>query len=167
LLKKTIEYKDFNGDTLVEDFYFHLGKAELVRIQMSRKGLQEYLQEIVDREDGAAVLEFFEDFILRSYGKKSPDGKRFIQTDEMRQEFKNSLAYDNLFMELCTNSEKAAEFVAAVIPEGLEEELTKLMATNDSPVKLVEARELSLQEATEMDQDELRSGLATGRYKLS
>jgi hypothetical protein len=167
LLKKTIEYKDFNGNMVTEDCYFHLGKAELVRIQMSRKGLQEYLQEIVEAEDGVAVLAFFEDFILRSYGKKSPDGRRFIQSDEMRQDFKNSLAYDQLFMELCTDSEKAAEFVATVIPEGLEEELTQLMAAGESPVKLVEARELSLQEATEMDQDELRSGLATGRYKLS
>jgi hypothetical protein len=69
-------------------------------------------------------------------------------------------------MELCTEPEKAAEFINGIIPAGLEQDVAK-MTKEDSPVKLVEAQELSLHDAAAMDGDELRSGLATGKYKLS
>ena len=69
-------------------------------------------------------------------------------------------------MELCTDADKAAEFINGIIPAGLEQDVAK-MIKEESPVKLVEAQELSLHDAAAMDQDELRSGIATGKYKLS
>jgi len=167
LLKKTIEYEDFNGDKVVEDHYFHLSKAELVEMEMEKPGgMGEYLQNIVKSEDGKAIITEFKKIILGSYGKRSEDGKRFIKTEELRDEFYSSQAYSELFMELCTDADKAAEFINGIIPAGLEKDVAK-MIKEESPVKLVEPQELSLHEAAAMDQDELTSGIATGKYKLS
>jgi hypothetical protein len=167
LLKKTIEYEDFNGLVVFEDHYFHLSKAELVEMEMAQPGgMGAYLQSIVKSEDGKAIISEFKKIILESYGKRSEDGKRFIKTQELRDEFYSSQAYSELFMELCTDAEKAAEFINGIIPAGLEQDVAK-MTKEDSPVKLVEAQELSLHDAAVMDGDELRSGLATGKYKLS
>jgi len=167
LLKKTIEYEDFNGTRVVEDYYFHLTKADLIEMEMGHKdGLHQYLQNIVDSEDGTAIITEFKKLILGSYGKRSEDGKRFIKTQELRDEFVSSEAYSTMFLELCTNAEKAAEFVNGIIPVGLEADLVKFTQVEGLPGP-VETKTLSLQEATAMDQDELKSGLATGRYKLS
>jgi hypothetical protein len=167
MLKKTIVYEDFNGTTVTEDHYFHLTKADLVEMEMSHKGgLHQHLQKIVDSEDGKAIIMEFKMLILGAYGKKSEDGRRFIKTQELRDEFASSEAYSTLFLELCTNAEAAAEFVNGIVPAGLEADLAKL-TSGQEPAAPVEVRILSMQEATEMDADELKSGLATGRYTLS
>ena len=127
MLKKTIEYQDFNGQTVVEDYYFHLTKADLIELEMAHKGgLHQYLQNIVDSEDGKAIIAEFKQLILMSYGKKSEDGRRFIKTQEMRDEFLSSEAYSTLFLELCTKADKAAEFVNGIVPAGLDAEIAKL-----------------------------------------
>jgi hypothetical protein len=174
LLKKTIEYEDFNGDIVVEDHYFHLTKADLIEMEMShRGGLHEYLQKIVADEDGSTIIAEFKNLILMAYGKRSEDGKRFIKTQQMRDEFLSSEAYSQLFMELCTNATAAAEFVNGIVPAGLDADMAKLAApsmpipTDSQILESMQPRVLSLQEATEMEADELKSGLATGRYKLS
>ncbi|MDO4845861.1 MAG: hypothetical protein Q3977_04525, partial [Oscillospiraceae bacterium] len=67
--------------------------------------------------DGKRIMETIKDLILRSYGEKSTDGKRFVKTAEMRDTFAQTEAYSDLFMELVTDAEKAAEFVNGIIPK--------------------------------------------------
>lgn len=169
MLKKTIEYEDFNGDPVVEDHYFHLTKADLVEMEISHKGgLHIYLQNIVASEDGKAIIAEFKSLILIAYGKRSEDGKRFIKTQEMRDDFISSEAYSTLFLELCTNADAAGEFINGIVPAGLDTDLAKLTEGAEATEQPKPTpRDLSLQEATEMDQDELKSGLATGRYTLN
>ena len=38
MFKKTITYTDFNGNERTEDFYFHLSKAELAEMDLSKAG---------------------------------------------------------------------------------------------------------------------------------
>ena len=117
MLKKTITYEDFNGDETSEDFHFHLSKAELVELELSHQGgLSEALQRIVESEDGKAIIAEFKNIILSSYGQRSPDGKRFIKNQQLRDEFESSEAYSTLFMELVLNAEAAIEFINGVIP---------------------------------------------------
>lgn len=171
MLKKTIVFQDFNGETVSEEHYFHLSKAELVEMEMQQKGgMHEYLQRIVASEDGKAIIAEFKSLILKAYGKRSEDGKRFIKNQEIRDEFVSSEAYSELFMELCTDAERAADFINGIVPVGLEQDLQKLAPTSEEPLKVVtpeRPRLLTFAEATAMDQDELKDGLATGQYKLS
>jgi hypothetical protein len=120
VLKKTITYKDFNGEEVREDFLFHLSKAELVELEASHEdGLAEAMQRIVDAKDNKAIVAEFKKIILQSIGMKSMDGRRFIKTQQMRDEFESSEAYSTLFMELLTDTGAAVEFMNGIIPEGL------------------------------------------------
>lgn len=166
MLKKTIEYVDFNGTLIREDHYFHLTKADLVEMEMShRGGLHQHLQAMVASEDGKAIITEFKQLILMSYGKRSEDGKRFIKTQELRDEFVSSEAYSSLFMELCTNAEAAADFVNGIVPADLEKDLAKLTAVEPA-AEPDGVHLLTLAEARAMDGAQLEHGLATGRYKL-
>lgn len=120
MLKKTITYVDYNGTQRTEDFYFNLSQAEIMEMEMSTTGgLAEMIQKIVAAQDTPSLIKIFKDLILKTYGEKSLDGKRFIKSDEIREAFSQTEAYSQLFMELATNANAAAEFVNGVIPKPL------------------------------------------------
>ena len=80
MLKKTITYTDYNGVERKEDFYFNLTKAELMEMEMSTEGgLAERIQKVVDTKDVPSIIKIFKDLVLKAYGEKSADGKRFIK----------------------------------------------------------------------------------------
>lgn len=117
MLKKTITYRDFNDNERTEDFYFNLTAAEITEMEMSTTGgLAEMIQQIVKAQDMPAILKVFKDLVLRSYGVKSPDGRRFIKSEEISKEFAQTNAYSQLFMELAGDAEKASAFVNGIVP---------------------------------------------------
>ena len=118
MLKKTITYTDFNGMERSEDFYFNLTKAEVMEMEMSTVGgLSEMIQRIIAAQDTPSIIKVFKDLVLKSYGEKSADGKRFIKTPEIAEAFSQTEAYSVLFMELATNADSAAAFVNGIIPK--------------------------------------------------
>lgn len=118
MLKKTIKYTDFDGVERKEDFYFNLTKAELLELQMSMEGgLRGHLERIIKTQSQPELIKMFKEIIMRAYGEKSPDGKRFMKSDEIRQNFECTEAYSELFMELATNSDAAADFINALLPD--------------------------------------------------
>jgi hypothetical protein len=117
MLKKTISYVDFDGNKRTEDFYFNLTKAEVTEMEMSTEGgLGKMLEKIVAAQDTKKIIETFKDLILRAYGEKSNDGKRFIKSQELKDAFSQTEAYSELFMELATNAESSSAFVNAIVP---------------------------------------------------
>lgn len=118
MIKKTITYTDYNGTERTEDFYFNFSKAEIAEMEMSADGgLSNMLQKIVQEKDTKRIIEIFKDLILKSYGEKSPDGKRFVKNQDLRIAFEQTEAYSNLFMEFATDDEAAADFIKGIIPE--------------------------------------------------
>ena len=118
MLKKTITSVDYDGNTRTEDFYFNLSKAELAEMEMSVDGgVSKMIEKIVESNDNQKIVKYFKEFILKSYGKKSLDGRRFMKSQEISDEFSQTEAYSQLFMELATDAEKASEFVNGVIPK--------------------------------------------------
>lgn len=117
MLKKTITYVDYDGNERTEDFYFNLSKAELIEIETSNNGgLSKMIEKLVAEQDMKRIIEIFKDIILKAYGEKSLDGKRFIKSAELRDSFEQTEAYSQLFMELATNAEAAAAFVNGITP---------------------------------------------------
>lgn len=117
MIKKTITYADYNGVERTEDFYFNLTKAEIMEMEMSTSGgLAEMITRIVAAQDAPAIIKIFKDLILKAYGVKSPDGKRFMKSKEISEEFEQTEAYSQLFMELVTNTDAASAFVNGIIP---------------------------------------------------
>lgn len=125
MLKKTITYPDYNGNTLTEDFYFNMSKAEVMEMEHGISGgLGEMLTRMVAAQDIPTIMKFFKRFILKAYGEKSPDGKRFVKSDELSTAFSQTEAYSQLYMELMTNAEDAAAFVNGVLPANAKKQLT-------------------------------------------
>lgn len=126
MLKKTIKFVDYDGNEREEDFFFNLTQAELTTMQMSEVGgLEKKLENIIKAQDAPRIMEMFRDIIRRSYGVKSPDGRRFIKSAEISDEFEQTEAYSILFMELCTDAEAASAFVNGILPKNLAEEVKK------------------------------------------
>ncbi len=117
MIKKTMTYTDYDGVQRTEDFYFNLTKAEVAEMQMSTVGgLDKMINQIISEQDGKRIIELFKDLVLRSYGKKSPDGRRFIKNQELRDDFAQTEAYSDLFMELATDADAASAFVNGIVP---------------------------------------------------
>lgn len=137
MLKKTISYTDFNGDPAEEDYFFHLSKAELVELEMSQEGgMSEWMQKIIVAQDNKSLIAEFKNIILSSYGQRSPDGRRFIKSQDLRNEFESTEAYSTLFMGLVTDTDSAVEFINGVIPQDMAQEVAKVAETTTSPAAL-------------------------------
>jgi len=117
MLKKTITYTDYDGNQRTEDFYFNLTKAEITEMELSVDGgFVKMIGKIVDSQDNKRIAEIFKDLIIKSYGEKSPDGKKFMKNKEIQDSFAQTEAYSELFMELATNADAASAFVNGITP---------------------------------------------------
>ena len=135
MLKKTIKYTDFNGNEVTEDFYFNLTKAEVAEMELGasrldadgniKGGMQDLLAEIVASGSGQRIMDTFKEILARSYGMRSEDGKRFIKSKELFEEFTQTAAYSEFFMELITDADAASSFIKAVMPADLAVESDK------------------------------------------
>ena len=126
MLKKTIKYTDYNGVERTEDFYFNLNKAEIMEMQLTTVGgLDTYLKKIISTQDVPTLMRIFKDLVLKSYGVKSDDGRRFIKNEKLREEFEQTEAYSILYMELSTDADAAAAFVNGIIPADVAKQLPK------------------------------------------
>ena len=126
MLKKTITYEDWNGKTRTEDFYFNLTRVECAELEHGLgpgKTLSGSFQTLMDNNDIGVVNETLKKLLLTAYGIKSEDGRRFIKNDEVREAFEQNPAFDQIYMELASNAEYAADFLTAIMPSAITEAL--------------------------------------------
>ena len=118
MLKKLIKYVDYDGRERSENFYFYMSKAELMEMELGTVGgMQNLIQLIIDKQDIPKIMEAFKTIILKAYGEKSADGRRFIKSAELSEAFSQTEAYSNLYMELITNADAAAALINGIVPE--------------------------------------------------
>lgn len=124
MLKKTITYTDYNDVERTEDFFFNLSKSELMTLELGTVGgFAEMCEKITKTNDVPSIINVFKDIIYKSYGEKSADGKRFIKSTELSDSFAQTEAYSELFMELATDADKAADFINGIIPKNIEKSI--------------------------------------------
>lgn len=117
MLIKKITYPDYNKVTRTEEFYFNLTQAEVIEMEYTTSGgLSGMIDRLLAAIDLPELVKIFKELILKSYGVKSPDGKRFIKSPELSAEFSQTEAYSKLFMELATNANAASEFINGILP---------------------------------------------------
>ncbi len=125
MLKKTIKYTDYNGVERNEDFYFNLSKAEIMDMQLGKTGgLADFISTLVKTQNVPEIIRIFKEIILKAYGEKSADGKRFMKVDNDGQPlslgFSETEAFSDLYMELATDSKAAAEFINGIVPSDMQ-----------------------------------------------
>ena len=133
MIKKTITYTDYNGNERTEDLYFNLTQTELVEMAMelpdgvtdsvgndpSKIDEKAAAMKLMETLGNKGVLEFIKNLLLKSYGIKSEDGRRFEKSEQISREFSQTLAFDAILMELMSNDVEAAKFVNNIIPAKL------------------------------------------------
>lgn len=135
MIKITKTYVDYNEVERTEDFYFNLTKAEVTEMELSKEGgISAYIKAIIAAKDMPELIKLFKEIVLKAYGQKSLDGRRFIKNEELTEDFSQTEAYSMIFMELATDSNKAAEFINGVMPKDLVEQANKANANNAMPI---------------------------------
>jgi len=122
MLKKTIKYTDYNGEEREEDFYFNLSRTELTEWELSVDGgLSNLISSITKEKNVPEIAKKFKEIILKAYGEKSPDGKRFIKSPEISKAFSETNAYDELFMSFFGDNgvNIALDFVKGILPNDI------------------------------------------------
>lgn len=128
MLKKTITYTDYKGKERTEDFYFNLSKAELMEMELTTDGgMSDHIERIIKAQNQPEIVKIFKELLLKAYGEKSEDGRRFIKSAELSEAFAQTEAYSDLFMELSSDADKAAEFFNSIIPPIPEEDKRKAL----------------------------------------
>lgn len=117
MLKKEIEYEDFDGNTVKRTFYFNLNKAEMAEMELrfGDAGLENHFRKVAESGDRAAILDIFKYILSSTVGQRV--GNLFVKNDEIKNDFLFSGAYDVMFIDLFTNPQLIVEFFREVIPK--------------------------------------------------
>jgi hypothetical protein len=160
MIKKTIEFEDFNGNKVSQDHYFHISASKLAELEMTAdEDVEMRLRRIVSSNDKKEILKTFKDILKLGYGTRSEDGTRFIQSDELWEEFTQSIAFDTLLFGLFTNAIDAAELVGGMLPGNLAEQAKAAMSgrpdTDTRSAWIREGREPTKHELASMTKEQL------------
>lgn len=114
-------YTDFDGREREEELRFNLTQAELLEWELTTEGgMQKLLETIVAEKDKVKLAEMFRTIILKAYGVKSADGKRFVKIIDghrVSEDFAQTQAYSDFMMSLFTDPQKQIDFVNAIVPQ--------------------------------------------------
>lgn len=124
MLERTFTYEGIDGKTYTETWGFNLTKADLLEIHLGTfVGLDVLMQRLIDTQDGKEIMAIIKEFIHKSVGRPSADGKRFIRNEEIWEDFYQTEAYSQLFEEMVLDGEKALAFIAAIVPRAIGEKI--------------------------------------------
>lgn len=132
MLKRILEFEDYDGNKRSEEHFFNLNKAEVIK-WLTTSGdytLDKVLERLANERNGKKIMEIFEDLIRMSYGRKSLDGRKFEKSEEIWNDFFQTEAYSVLFTDLVTDAAKAADFINGIIPSELAKEVEKIIKEN-------------------------------------
>ena len=117
MYKETITYVDYNGNEWTEDFRFNLSKADLYKLNFKHGGdFEAFLNKLMEDKDYEGMYSLFEEILTSAYGIKSEDGKRFIKSKEISEEFTQTAAYSELIAKLMDDENYLINFINEVIP---------------------------------------------------
>lgn len=147
MIKKVVTYTDYNGVERTETCYFNITKSEAMEMQFESGGnLTDILQKMVDEKDQVKLGRMFKDLIVKTYGIKSDDGKRFIKSKEISEAFEQTPAYDEIYMDLLSNEDHAIAFVKGILPADVAKEIAKeeeiKKALPEEPAQIVDISEV-------------------------
>ena len=126
MVVKKIKYTDFNGVEREEEFMFNLTEAEITEMELTTDGgLSDSIKKIISAQDTPEIIKTFKMLLLKSYGEKSADGRRFIKSEELTEAFTQTNAYSQLFMELSTDDKAAIAFINGIIPDSMRDRVAE------------------------------------------
>lgn len=115
--KLTIQFENFDGESVSEDLYFHLNIKELQAMEEWPVPLTKRIADLTNTQDGKKAFELMRDIIEAAYGERSEDGKRFVKNEEVLKNFTQGLAYDEVIIKFIDGSTDLAKFIEGLLPK--------------------------------------------------
>ena len=136
MLKKTVTYRDYDSNERTETLWFNMNRFELTEFaaelpddlfkSLSGAINMETVSRIANEMGSKGVIDFIKNLVLKSYGEKSDDGRRFKKSPELSEEFSQTIAFDTFMSELLSDDNAAANFVNSIIPADMAEKLSEV-----------------------------------------
>lgn len=151
MFSRDFEYNGYDGQPKKDTYWFNLSEAELYEIELSSiRGFTGEMTKLMKEERTKEIVNAFKEIILSSVGTISPDGRKFLKSEAIKEDFYRSKAYSMLFVELVSSGEKLAEFLKGAIPEDIRknmeekeaEEATKAAKAEKPEGKILQIPEL-------------------------
>lgn len=139
MVKETLTFKDLDGNDIKQDFYFGYTETELAVMEASTKGgLIALADKITNEQDGERLMKLFQQLILGAYGVKSSDGIHFMKEDPVdhhkyADEFKQTDAYNQLFIKMAHDAKFASDFFNGVMPANATKQIDEMRAEEKLP----------------------------------
>lgn len=131
MLKKEVNYTDFDGNEVKDVLWFHLNEIEIKEMDKDISGgLIKYMEKIIDTDNADALIDIFKDLMIRSYGIKTPDGKHFYKNDEIKNDFIHSAVFPKLYMEFITNTNAAVDFINGIVPADIRNKMAEMESSS-------------------------------------
>ena len=134
MITKDTKYVDFVGNERTETMHFNLTQVELVEMGMDLPDdikeevgddpsniTEETAMNLMVKLGEKGIMAFLKTVILKSYGVVS-EGQLLLQpgaSEQISKEFSETIAFDNLMMELLADDEAAANFINSLIPSAV------------------------------------------------
>lgn len=117
MLKRAVNYTDYDGNPATLVCYFHLNKFEWLELETyTRGGLIENLENALETNNAKKTIDLLKKIILRAYGEKNPETGVFEKDDDRAVRFSKTEAFSELFYDLAYDEEKSKEFFLGLIP---------------------------------------------------
>ena len=140
MIKRTITYKDFDGNPVEEDYCFHMMEADFVDLDFKYEefgGLRGYLTDLVkeiqekgDRAPKRPMYEFLKEMVRVSVGKRV--GNRFDRSQEVKDRFFQTGAYSAFLIEMLNDPSGIPTFIDGITPEVSPEQRKQAIAQLES-----------------------------------
>lgn len=124
MFERKFKFEGFDGKMYEDIWGFYLSKADLLEIQLGTfVGLDALMKRLIETKNGKEIMAIVKEIILKAVGHTSPDGRKFLRNDELREEFQQTDAYSQLFSELVTDPEKVLDFIFGAVPKEIGEKM--------------------------------------------
>lgn len=126
MFSRTFTYIGYDGKPHKDTWWFNLSEAELYKLELGNLGgFNGMMNKLLRQSKPGEIVDVFENLILSAVGERSVDGRKFIKTQEIRDDFYQSKAFSDLFVEMVKDGDKLAEFLRGAIPEEVAAALAK------------------------------------------
>lgn len=115
--KLTVSYENFDGETVTEDLYFNLNIRELQEMEEWEVPLTERIAQLTKTQKGKDAFNLMRDIVEIAYGERSSDGKRFVKNPDIRRNFTEGLAYDEVIIQFIDGSLDLGKFIEGLLPK--------------------------------------------------
>ncbi len=115
--KLTVQFENFDGETVSEDLYFHLNIKELQDMEKWDVPLTQRIAKLTKTEDGKEAFDLMRDIVEAAYGERSEDGKRFVKNPEVLKNFTEGLAYDEVILKFIDGTTDLSKFIEGLLPK--------------------------------------------------